>query len=138
MSGIFTSILQDPGLSSTYLIVDALDECVVDLPKLLEFIVQKSFISPRIKWVVSSRNWPDIEERLERAGHKLRLCLELNQKSVSAAVSTYIEHKTLQLADQKKYNDRTRVAVLQHLVSNANDTFLWVALVCENLKNIPR
>ena len=138
LSEIFTSILQDPGLNSTYLIIDALDECVADLPKLLEFIVQKSFISSRVKWVVSSRNWPDIEEGLDGVGHEMRLCLELNPKSVSAAVNTYIEHKTLQLADQKKYDDRTRVAVLQHLVSNANGTFLWVALVCENLKNVSR
>ncbi|KAH6669998.1 hypothetical protein B0J14DRAFT_486233, partial [Halenospora varia] len=138
LSEIFTSILQDPGLNSTYLIIDALDECVADLPKLLDFIVQKSSISPRIKWVVSSRNWPDIEERLERAWYKMRLCLELNPKSISVAVSTYIKHKTLQLAKQKKYDNRTQVAVLQHLVSNANDTFLWVALVCENLENVPR
>jgi hypothetical protein len=137
LSEIFTNILQDPGLNSTYLIIDALDECVVDLPKLLEFIVQKSSISPRIKWVVSSRNWPDIEERLYRAGHKMRLCLELNSKSISAAVSTYIKHKTLQLAEKNRYDDRTRVAVLERLASNANDTFLWVALVCENLKNVP-
>src|SRR5689334_23073451 len=68
----------------------------------------------------------------------MRLCLELNPKSISVAVSTYIKHKTLQLAKQKKYDDRTQVAVLQHLVSNANDTFLWVALVCENLENVPR
>jgi hypothetical protein len=78
LSEIFTSILQDLGLNSTYLIIDALDECIADLPKLLEFIVQKSLIFPRIKWVVSSRNWPDIEERLDRVGHKTRLCLELS------------------------------------------------------------
>ena len=138
LSEIFTKILQDPALNSTYLIIDALDECVADLPKLLEFIVQRSIISPRIKWVISSRNWPDIEERLEGAGQKMRLCLERNPKSVSAAVSTYIEHKTRQLADQKNYDARTRDAVLQHLVSNANDTFLWVALVCENLKIVPQ
>jgi hypothetical protein len=138
LSEIFTSILQDPGLNRTYLIIDALDECIVDLPKLLEFIVQNSFISPRVKWVISSRNWPDIEERLEGDRQKMRLCLELNPKSVSAAVSTYIKHKTLQLADQKNYDARTREAVLQHLVSNANNTFLWVALVCENLKNVSR
>jgi hypothetical protein len=78
LSEIFTSILQDPGLNSTYLIIDALGECVADLPKLLEFVVQKSVISPRIKWVISSRNWRDIEERLERARQKIGLCLELN------------------------------------------------------------
>jgi hypothetical protein len=46
---IFTNILQDPSLSSTYLIIDALDECVVDLPKLLDFIVKQSSASPRVK-----------------------------------------------------------------------------------------
>jgi len=43
-----------------------------------------------------------------------------------------------QLAQEKKYDDRTEDAILEHLLSNANDTFLWVALVCQNLKNIPR
>ena len=138
MSEIFTSILQDPSLRSTFLIIDTLDECVVARSKLLDFIVQKSSISPRAKWVISSRNWPDIEERLERAGYKIRLCLELNPKSVSAAVRTYIKYKTRQLADGKDYDDRTRDAVLQYLVSNADNTFLWVALVCENLKDVPR
>jgi hypothetical protein len=138
LSEIFTSILQDLGLNSTYLIIDALDECIADLPKLLEFIVQKSLIFPRIKWVVSSRNWPDIEERLDRVGHKTRLCLELNTESISMAVRIYIQHKVLQLAQQKKYDDKTHVAVLKHLASNADDTFLWVALVCQNLENIPR
>jgi len=138
LSEIFTNILQDPSLNSTYLIIDALDECVVDLPKLLDFIVQKSPVSPRVKWIVSSRNWPDIEERLERAGHKVRLCLELNTESVSTAVSIYIQHKVLQLAQRKKYDDKTRDAVLDHLFSNANNTFLWVALVYQNLEKIPR
>jgi len=73
--------LQDPSLNSTYLIIDALDECVAGLPELLDFIVQTSSVSSYVKWVVSSRNWPDIEERLEKAGHKLRLSLELNTES---------------------------------------------------------
>ncbi|KAF2179641.1 HET-domain-containing protein [Zopfia rhizophila CBS 207.26] len=138
LSEIFTNILQDSSLNSTYLIVDALDECEVDLPKLLDFIVQKSCVSSRVKWIVSSRNWPDIEERLEMAGHKVRLCLELNAESVSTAVGIYIRHKVLQLAQRKKYDDKTRDAVLDHLSSHANNTFLWVALVCQNLGKIPR
>ncbi|KAF1959162.1 HET-domain-containing protein [Byssothecium circinans] len=138
LSEIFTNILQDPSLNGTSLVIDALDECVVDLPKLLDFIVQKSCVSSRVKWIVSSRNWPDIEERLEKAGHKVRLCLELNAESVSTAVSIFIQHKVLQLADNKKYDDKTRDAVLDHLSLHANDTFLWVALVCQNLRKIPR
>ncbi|KAI9770859.1 MAG: hypothetical protein M1839_003022 [Geoglossum umbratile] len=138
LSEIFTNILQDPSLKNTYLIVDALDECVADLPKLLDFIVQKSSVSPHVKWIVSSRNWPDIEGRLEKAGPKVTLCLELNAKFISTAVSIYIRYKVLQLAQQKKYDDKTRDAVLDHLFSNANNTFLWVALVCQNLEKISR
>ena len=58
------------------------------------------------------------------AGHKVRLFLELNAESISAAVSRYIHYKVLQLAQRKKYNDKTREAVLDYLFSNANDTFL--------------
>jgi hypothetical protein len=39
LSEIFTSILQDPSLNSTYLIIDALDECETGLPQLLGLIV---------------------------------------------------------------------------------------------------
>ena len=138
LSEIFTDMLQDPSLNSTYLIIDALDECVTGLPKLLDFVVHTSSVSSPIKWVVSSRNWPDIEERLKKAGHKVRLSLDLNTESISTAVRSYIRHKVSQLAQEKKYDDKTRNAVLDHLSSNANDTFLWVALVCQNLEKISR
>jgi hypothetical protein len=138
LSEVLTNILQDPNLQSTYLIVDALDECADGLSALLDFVVQTSSTSPCIKWLVSGRNWPQIEERLEQAESKVRLSLELNAESVSAAVNNFIRHKVHQLAQEKKYDDKTQDAVLQHLFSNANDTFLWVALVCQNLKSIPR
>jgi hypothetical protein len=136
LSEIFASILQDPSLNTTYLVIDALDECVVDLPKLLDFIVRKSPESPRVKWIVSSRNWPDIGERLVNASQNLSL--ELNVEPVSAAVGIFIRHKVLELAQRKKYNNKIRDAVLNHLSSNANGTFLWVALVCQDLEKIPK
>ncbi|KAF2831144.1 NACHT-domain-containing protein [Ophiobolus disseminans] len=66
LSEIFADMLQDASLSTTYLIIDALDECITDLPKLLNFIAKQSSASSCIKWIVSSRNWPIIEEELER------------------------------------------------------------------------
>jgi hypothetical protein len=137
LSEIFIEILQDPGLNSTYLIVDALDECVTDLPKLLEFIVQKSCVSTRVKWIVSSRNLPDIKERLEKMGHKVKMCLELNVESVFMAVNIFIQHKVLRLASRKSYDNKTREAVIRHLSLNSNNTFLWVELVCQDLEKVP-
>lgn len=53
---IFTNILRDPNLSRTHLVIDALDECVVDRQRLLDFVVEQSSLSSSVKWIVSSRN----------------------------------------------------------------------------------
>ncbi|KAF1831217.1 NACHT-domain-containing protein, partial [Decorospora gaudefroyi] len=132
---IFKDVLRDSSLTATYLIVDALDECVTDLPKLLDFIAKQSSASSCVKWIVSSRNWPEIEGRLEQAGHKVRLSLELNATSVSTAVQDFIDQRVSKLAQRNKYDEPTQRAVLEHLTSNANDTFLWVALVCQHLQS---
>lgn len=94
LSEIFTNMLQDSSLDGTYLIIDALDKYIEDLPKLLDLIVQNLSVSC-VKFIVSSRNWADIEEQIERAGHKVKLSLELNTESISIAVHNYIEHKVL-------------------------------------------
>ncbi|OAG12146.1 HET-domain-containing protein [Paraphaeosphaeria sporulosa] len=133
LTEIFVDVLRDPSLRPTYLVIDALDECVTDLPMLLDFVAKQSSVSSCVKWIVSSRNWPNIEAQLERAGHKVRLSLELNAESVAAAVAVFIQRKVDQLAQEKQYKAEVRDAVLQHLTTNANDTFLWVALVCQEL-----
>jgi hypothetical protein len=135
LTKILANLLQDPNLRNTYLIVDALDECITDLPKLLEFITGQSLSSSRVKWIISSRNWPNIEEHLQIAGHKAILSLELNEKSISAAVNTFIKKKASDLA---KEDADMQGAVISHLTENANNTFLWVALVCQNLKGVAR
>ncbi|KAH8586999.1 hypothetical protein B0O99DRAFT_527618 [Bisporella sp. PMI_857] len=136
LTKIFSGILQDPNLDDTYLIVDALDECVVDLPRLLDFIAQISSVSTRVKWVVSSRNWPEIEKTLDTAMQKRTLCLELNADSVSTAVATFIQTKVHDLREKNKYKSETRDVIQQHLSLNAHGTFLWVALVCQELSNL--
>jgi NACHT domain/Heterokaryon incompatibility protein (HET) len=136
LSRIFTNILEDPHLRSTYLVIDALDECTTDLSLLLKFVVQKSSAHSRVKWIVSSRNWPSIEKDLETATLKVRVCLELNEDSVSEGVTKFIESKVNWLAKHNHYNDSTRDAVQHHLSLNANGTYLWVALVCQELANI--
>jgi hypothetical protein len=137
LTKIFEDVLHDLELCTTYLVIDALDECVTDLPKLLQFVAKQSSNSSCVKWLISSRNWPDIEKQLEDAGHKVNLSLELNKTSVAAAVKTFIKHKVDTLAQKQRYKLELRSSVLQHLISNANGTFLWVALVCQSLNDTP-
>jgi hypothetical protein len=121
---IFNSILHNPDLSNTCLVVDAHNKCVTDLLLLLRLIAQKSFAPPRVMWVVSGHNWPNIEEHLGSVTQNARLSLELNEELAAAPVDRYIQHKVDRLAKT------TRDAVRQHLALNADDTFLWAALVC--------
>ncbi|KAL2889226.1 Vegetative incompatibility protein HET-E-1 [Ceratocystis lukuohia] len=128
---ILTALLNDPSLRNAILIVDALDECSEGRRGLLEFITKSS----NAKWIVSSRNWRDIEEILNDAEQEVKIHLEINQDSVSAAVDSYITLKVDQLARKKEYDDDLRIKILEYLRSNANDTFLWVALVVQELSN---
>ncbi|RFU75686.1 wd40 repeat [Trichoderma arundinaceum] len=138
LSDMLVAILQDPMQKSTYLVVDALDECIDDLQKLQEFIVQTSSTTTRAKRIVSSRNWSQIKERLRRAEQKVKLSLELNAESISSDVDIYIEKRIRQLSDLKGYDEETWKSVRDYLSNNANDTFLWVALVCQNLEKYPQ
>ncbi|KAK3947045.1 NACHT domain-containing protein [Pseudoneurospora amorphoporcata] len=133
LSKVLREMLKDPNLKVTYLVIDALDECVTNQPQLLELIVQISSISARIKWLVSSRNEVQIEEQLAIVAQQSRLSLELNAESVTTAVNAYIRNKVFYLSQRKQYDSKMLTEVHDYLSSNANGTFLWVALVYQVL-----
>ncbi|KAF2179315.1 WD40 repeat-like protein [Zopfia rhizophila CBS 207.26] len=137
ISEIFTDILQDPGLNSTYLFIDALDECTHDLEKLLAFIVQKSSLSSRVKWILTSRNHANIEQRLRLDNSGTRLSLELreNAAQVSHAVDAYIDYRILEL-HQIQHDQSLQSLVRGKMQQKANGTFLWVSLVMKELKDV--
>ncbi|KAF6789073.1 heterokaryon incompatibility protein [Colletotrichum sojae] len=128
-------MLQDPKLHGVFLLVDALDECLTGLEQLLD-LVTKTSQSTSAKWLISSRNWLLIEERLREVAQ--RLSLEVNSKSVSTAVDSYVTFKISQLSKLKGYRDNTASEIRQYLSSNAEGTFLWVALVCQELEKTHR
>jgi len=135
LSKIFTKMLDDPRLTKVYSIVDALDECESELSQLLDLVVRKaSMSSSQVKWLVSSRNQPNIEERLTIKDSKLELSLELNAECVSGAVVTYINYKVSELERTKGYDSKLCDQVRDQLHQKVNETFLWVALVCQELE----
>ncbi|KAL0937160.1 Vegetative incompatibility protein HET-E-1-like protein 15 [Colletotrichum truncatum] len=135
LSEILTNVLQDSSLQEVFLIVDALDECEGDRDDLLDFI-SKTCGSGRVKWIVSSRNLPEIEEKFRSVPHKVEISLEQSHVSVAAAVHSYIQYKMEHLAQSKRYTPEIRNAIEQYLLSNADNTFLWVALVCQELMHV--
>ena len=133
---ILSDMLNDPSLSRVYLMVDALDECDSELSQLLDLIaLETSKASSQVKWLVSSRNRPDIKDRLGPDNLRLKIDLELNQAHISRAVNTFIDFKVSELA-KRGYTSQLQEKVSSYLHENAEDTFLWVALVCKELQNV--
>jgi hypothetical protein len=133
LSEIFTNMIQDPDLEITCLVVDALDECVADLPKLLDLVVETSTLSARVKWLLSSRNETHIQQRLRGVDARARLSLEIreNAEQVSRAVNVYIDNKLSRIDSLE--DDNLRDQVRNILRQKANGTCLWVALVVQEL-----
>lgn len=130
-------VLRDLCHQGVYLIVDALDECVDGLQKLLKVIVELSeSTSNKTKVLVSSRNWPSIESELDSSSQTLKLSLEEHQPSVSSAVNAYIADQVSDLTRKKKYSPDLRRTIHEFLESNAGGTFLWVALVCKKIADM--
>ncbi|KAI8293129.1 hypothetical protein K4K56_005368 [Colletotrichum sp. SAR 10_98] len=113
---------------TTYFVIDALDECQKDRNLLLRFIVDKALAQPNIKWILSSRNWDDIQQALGESSHILSLSREDNAENVSRAVHTFVEDKVKDLAEKKHYDGEFAEAVKHRLLQDAQGTFLWVAL----------
>lgn len=133
---ILLEILKDESLSTVYLIVDALDECDKDMLLLLKWITHKDAqLGSRVKWLVTSRNEPQMKERLE-GDDLLHTSIESNSSHVSKAVSTFIDIKVAELTRLKKYNSDLQFYLKKHLRDKAEGTFLWVALVCKELEKV--
>jgi hypothetical protein len=137
--GILSDISNDPSLTGICLMVDALDECEFDLNGLLTLITARdSSLSSRVKWLVTSRNHPAIEEYLRSDELHLNTSLELNSSHISCAVDAFVDFKVCELAKRKLYDSNLTNEVRDHLYKNAKGTFLWVSLVCKELEKVWR
>ncbi|QYS99665.1 hypothetical protein H0G86_006785 [Trichoderma simmonsii] len=135
LSAIFITILRDLRGTTTYLIIDALDECI-DLKRLMDFIVELLPELSHVKWLVSSRETYIIDRFLRSDGFQMGLSIELNNAvSVSDAVGTYIDEKVSALKSLQD-NDALQERIRHTLRQKTDGTFLWVSLVIQQLQTV--
>jgi len=123
-----------------YVIVDALDECQDEgVAEFLKLIVRTGLSYPsKIKWLLTCRSL-DSAERLLLAGHdQVLISLDFNSKHLSEAVKAYIIARAAELDRLQKYGPALRRKVEDELTTKAEDTFLWVSLVCKRLEGVSR
>ncbi|KAH9427465.1 hypothetical protein MCOR02_012097 [Pyricularia oryzae] len=124
LHSIFEKITGDEHLPRTTFIIDALDECTTGREQLIQLIGQTR--SLRVSWIVSSRS--NVELAKQPGYSRLILSLEnpKNAELVFKAIKIYIESRT---EDYEEFSDEREA-----LHRKANGTFLWVALVIQELK----
>lgn len=136
LSAIFDNMLGCSDLRPTYLIVDALDECLEQSRQLLvKLIIRFSDTYPNVKWIVSSRELVEFRTHLRKATH-LSLESESRGERVSTSVKAYIDFKVNILGEQ----DLSPAAVDEighELKQKSEGTFLWAAIVFKELESAP-
>ena len=135
LQAIFKEILKELEAVDTVIVIDAINECIIDRDKLLELITYCN-TNYKVKWIVSSRGWPDIDRYMKRCPNRIRLSLKYNKDSIENAIDKYVNHRVALLAEHQRYEGQTKDSVAKHLLANANGTFLWVSLVCQTLEKI--
>ncbi|KFY28683.1 hypothetical protein V491_00343 [Pseudogymnoascus sp. VKM F-3775] len=137
---IFLEMLHQCKCARVYVIVDALDECQDDgMADLLKLIVRTGLDQPsKIKWLLTSRPLDSAERELLAGSDQVGVSLELNQKHLSKVVKSYITSKAIELDHRHHYGPMLRQEVEAELASKAEDTFLWVSLVCRRLESMPK
>ncbi|KAF7184605.1 hypothetical protein CNMCM7691_005848 [Aspergillus felis] len=134
LSRILSRMLNHPNLPRVYFIIDALDECQTDLQPLLKLITEHAS-SSRLRCLVSSRTRDDIRSLLGISGCCTELDLDENAlKNVETVVRAYIDCEITELTQRKKYSPKLQKEVKDYLQLHADGTFLWVALVCQQLR----
>jgi hypothetical protein len=137
---IFLEMLEHCKCQRVYVIVDALDECQDDgMADLLNCLVRTGLHHPsKIKWLLTSRPLDSAGRELLAGSDQVLVSLELNSKHVSEAVKTYIAFKVDELDRRCSYGEILRRKVETELTEKAEDTYLWVSLVCKRLESVHR
>ncbi|OCK96077.1 putative G-protein beta WD 40 repeat-containing protein [Cenococcum geophilum 1.58] len=138
--GIFLEMLDHCKSQRIYVIVDALDECQdKGMAELLRLIVRTGLgYHSKIKWLLTSRPLDSAEQELLTGSNQERVSLELNSNHVAEAVKTYAASRAAELDCRQRYGPVLRQKVEAALVEKAEETFLWVSLVCKRLESVPR
>ena len=131
---IFLAILRDPEASSTFILIDALDECENDSKQEIAEMFRESFKEApekqSIKVLITHRpedagDWP-----LENTGLQLRI----DMGTINTDLQKYIDVKVEEfLAKVKKFKLKpsTEKEIREKLTGRVGGTFLWISLVLD-------
>jgi len=131
---IFLAILRDPEASSTFILIDALDECENDskqeIAEMFRESIEEAPEKQSIKVLITHRpedagDWP-----LEDTGLQLRIDMGTINTDVQKYIDVNVE-KFLAKTKRFKLKPSTEKKIREELTGKVGRTFLWISLVLD-------
>ncbi|KAM7198702.1 hypothetical protein V8F20_006017 [Naviculisporaceae sp. PSN 640] len=146
---IFEAVTQDPETGPVICVLDALDECEEtgrdDLIEKITGFIQRETGSPkRVKFVMTSRPYPEIDGALRRNIRDLdTINLRPDEDSytgISSEINIVIEERVREVFRGCKHppSEDTQRLFINKLQAHENRTYLWVSLVLKDLARTRR
>ena len=134
---LLLEIAQSPEAGEIVCVMDALDECAEGGKKLLIDSFNKLY-SPerdrkgRLKFLVTSRPYLDIEERFDRL--IVRLSGEDESQIIKQEIDLVIVDRVSKLAAMKRLDYETQSTLQGRLLQTENRTYLWLYLTLDGVE----
>lgn len=134
---LLLEIAQSPEAGEIVCVMDALDECAEGGKRLLIESFNKLY-SPkrvrkgRLKFLVTSRPYLDIEERFDRL--TVRLSGEDESQIIKQEIDLVIVDRVSKLASMKRLDHETQSALQGRLLQTENRTYLWLYLTLDGIE----
>lgn len=141
---IFVDMLLRLKEHRVFCVLDGLDECEerflsIFLQNVNQFFSKANDPSTGVwKLIVASRDNAECIRQELSAFDRLDLDSEGLQNELSSDVEKYVYFKSQELLNRKCYSDDLRNTVERALLNGADGMFLWVSLVCDEMKQKPR
>lgn len=135
---VFLTLLRQSGSSQVVCVLDGLDECEKEsLRHLLDAVGNylsnsREKSKPRLKLILLSRPQPAISEN--KLGQYRQIKLDDSDTEISHDVERYIFAKVTELASEQNLSEEMAAQVQQALMAGADNTFLWVGFVANELQ----
>jgi len=145
---VFLAMITDHRIGTTYVVLDALDECEEKSRNELLDMLRNYFHSNDgntqgfLKVLMTSRPYHQIQNKIfslfpSESANCIRLKTEDQGDKIEADISSFITYKVDELAQTCSYDNDTRLMVFRKLKAGADGMFLWVSLIMAELLETP-
>ncbi|KAK4081590.1 uncharacterized protein Triagg1_2331 [Trichoderma aggressivum f. europaeum] len=146
LSGVFFRMLSDQSFVRSYLVVDGIDgcssahgrDCDEHLDDLIRLIKATEDVPHKIKWLLSANMNSRIKNELMKEGHFHLQYIILDDafqtRKLAIISRRHIFFLIHQLAEQKRYLDKTQKEVSRLINEKSQGNILWAVIACAILR----